>query len=403
MVREALEFEWLPKQSHDLSILSCQFVGVELIADHQFCLHYSILVSGAPGFPRDWYGEISSQVEQNKTQAFDQTEGGHLKERVGQYICLNSLNLLLRPIGVHEALPGLELLHDPERAMQDIGNLFSAPPVEAVQVELVQAKLGELAVLRFHGAQKGRWSSLLGVAHPKSHDTWASFQIWQTLSVAINHQSDGFAVVDPIAYLPEYHMIVVQDIVDGRAGESCLAESFYRNCGGLLEAWHSCEVPVDGVITDPSNLFWADFIGSFAPSLKRMAFAVGELVQRESDQRLAEASSFVHGGFGLEQLIAQQHRAVAKFTPTLGRGDVARDLGVFLASAQMVRIIHNTLDSGLSWGFLAGYKKADDAMRQRIIAFQRATLFQYAFRFSLWPKQRHLCEPLLETAQSTAD
>ena len=403
LVREALEFEWLPKQSEHLKIESCRFLGVEQVSEQLFGVHYSLLFTGVPGLPREWVGEITTEGEQKQAYAEQLTGGSCLQDSVNQYICLNSLNLLLRPAGVDEAIPGLELLHDPERTMQTVGTLFGAPTVEAVQVELVQARLSEMAVLRFHAAQKGRWSSLIGVAHGRSHDTWASFQNWQQLSVAINHQSDVFAVADPIAYLPEVHMIVLEDWMQGRGGESCMAESFYRNCGALLQAWHDCGVTDESASTEPSHLFWADYIGSFMPTLKRSAFAVGELVQRETDLRLEQNHQLIHGSFGLQTVVADQNRAVAKFATTSGAGDPARDLGVFLASAQMARIIHNTMDSGLSWAFLSGYSQADETMRSRIIAFQRASLYQFAYRFSLWPKRRYLCKPLLETAQSTVD
>ncbi|MEM7280838.1 MAG: hypothetical protein AAF438_04345 [Pseudomonadota bacterium] len=405
LLKEALEFEFFPTQATEVTVRACQCLGVQ-VNNAAFCLHYLIVFEGQTRLPQYWYGEITQQGEAQKVHAGDVTRRicPQLHSDVDLFISLQSLNLLLRPKGVDEHLLGLELLHNPEYALDAIGPLFGVSDIHAVQTELVDHQLGDHAVVRFLGAHKKRWVSLLSVVYQGEHDTFKHFQNLQGLAAQLESTGNSSGLAAPIAHLSNHNMIVIQDVPEARSGENCLSESFYRSAGVLLRSLHNS--PIEDCVSAleaKCPLFWSDYIAAFLPNQKRNAFLVGELVQQEMAALPPATSRLIHGSYGLSALVEVNQKAMVRYLTTLGVGDVAQDLGCFLASAQLSRMIHGAMDSGLSWAFLSGYSEADDSMRYRIIAFQRLALYELAFKLALWRDKQDLVEALLQTALSPAD
>ena len=391
LLREAIEFEWAEAECSKVG--RCHFVKAHIDSASRFYLHYELHLQGAEGqFERNWY----AQIDENPENFLESLKA----PLVPMFIPLSSLGLLLRPVGVDEKIVGLDLLHRPDQALSCLNTFFGAGKIEAVQSELLTHRLGDYAVIRFLGLINGHWRSLIGRAYSnEGAKAWQAYELMQ--SVWANSSLDaGFGIPEPVAYLPEYQMILMQDFPDALAGSDSFSEQFYRNAGDLLRLLHQHADTGSAQRSDLCGFHWASYIGGIIPSLGRLAFEVGEKCQKELASIEQIQGQTIHGHYDLNVLLNSDNRAVLLDLARLHKGDVAQDLGYFLASAQSVRIQKGAPDSGSSWAFLSGYRNVDDTMRGRIVAYQRAALFELAYRFSLWPEKRRYCEALLQTALS---
>ena len=362
-----------------------------------YVLHLTVLFSVPGGWRSEpFLAELVCDAEAHHSavlRKLSKSRRGQKLTSQGRILCFPQLSLVLRPLGLDEALPGLRVFHDRDAAQQvfeKFGIVGSPKRSDAILAH----RLGKRCVVRFDFADH---PALIGKITRVTHERGARVHGWtDAIAAAFSRECSEIKVPESVGFDAE-HGLSLSDAVANAICDDIAFVCASRRAGQALSALHglSLDGPArHGVDEELSILDNAATLAVRArPQLADSISAALDHVGEKLQQSEASAPVLSHRDFHPMQLLHTPERTYLIDFDTLSLCDPALDAGNYIAHLCFAGLVAERKTAQTETAFLAGYglKLPTDALD----AWRRATLLRLACIYAPTSRyERHVPELL---------
>lgn len=321
------------------------------------------------------------------------------------------LRLLLASPSADAKLPSLRVALDPHAIKPFLADCLNRSmhrkeSLSGCEVDILRYRPGKRCVLRYRlGASRLEAGdvherSFIGKAYGNRADGADVFAIM--LGLYRNRfgrdSSDGIRIPEPLGYIPELHMVLMEDVPSPSLAKSFSSPHVIDDLQAAARALgkiHACPSTVDKkyeVEEEVSSLeqwvaravqLYPDLAGSFESCLRGISESAHHI-------RCPEPV-LVHGDFWHKQVLIGRNEVTIVDFDTIGNADPARDVGNFLAYLKYTGAeLRWTEEETRRYAevFLAAYRlPTPPALKTGIDFYYRASLLRLACVVSRQPKE----------------
>lgn len=412
---EILGRDWVYPERRGLSVRDCQAVRVYPRENNRFVLEYQVRFRDKTGdrverVIGELVGDTAQEHCRRVIERLRKKRRGQLPrdEPTDLVAALPTLGLVLRFAGLDERLIGLKVAYDPAAIAPVLSrHLPINGGAEEGRVKVLNHRLGKRCVLRYR----------LGEASPEADQTRARSAIvkvyearsglgGQVFSVMRNLKESGFGqgaedgirIPTPLAYLPEWQLLLMEDVPGSTPAHPDLQGM--EAAGWALAKLHRCslEVPMRHSVDDEVALLggWVAVIPQVYPELKEGLEEAFAIVRAGLRKCRDGGPTLVHRDYHEKQILVGGAQTIVIDFDTLCRADPALDVGNFLAHQKLAELQGRGDARRLEAAFLDGYRLlAPPGVFDRVEAYTNSALLRLACLYALWPRWSHLADPIL--------
>ncbi len=418
---EQLNAHWQYARNRALEVIDCQLARIYPRKNGDILFEFELRLCGREG-ERDqvifaeWAGrDVTKRCHETIVSLSKRRRGQLPRDETDLISCIPGLGLLIRLPGLDERIDGLRLICEPALIAQILRTLKLQTDhvlTSRIDVELLSHRLGKRCVVRVSGRKNENSLTsntdntfILKLYKMRTDRGRFVYGCMKRLWMNGFDVKSSIRIPKLIVYLGEWNALFMEDV--DAVSLSMLSGDYLVNglqrAGQALNKLHSAPIHLDHqhTVDDEIELLRerVNFVSLLVPELgDAVTKTLLDVTNRLNQCRQFESTP-VHRDFYEKQILIDGDQTILLDFDTLCMSDPALDVGNFIAHLTLNSLQGNFNVAGADDIFNDAYDPSQSSeFRERVAAYTQSSLLRLACLYAIWPRWRHVCEPLLEFA-----